>query len=86
MLVHPEDPDPIKADRIVDQQLLPGVDTGVLTVCHDAPSDAATRAIDMRSMTTDFSAQSTADLLSLDRGVGDELVSWRHTCPHPGHR
>jgi len=53
----------------------PAARTASLAVCQDAPSPSATRAIESRSMTTDFSAQSTAALLSFDRGAATELVS-----------
>jgi len=57
-----------------------------LTVCHEAPSEAATRAIDSRSMTTDFSAHSTACRDSFARGAAAAVVSCRHTCPQPEQR
>ncbi len=38
----------------------PAARTASLTVCHEVPSPAATRAIDSRSSTTDFNAHNTA--------------------------
>jgi hypothetical protein len=49
--------------------------TASLTACHDAPSDAATRAIETRSMTTASNAHNTACVVSFDRGAAAELVS-----------
>ena len=53
----------------------PASRTASLTVCHDAPSEPATRAIDRRSMTTDFSAHSTAARVSLALGAAVAVVS-----------
>jgi len=53
----------------------PAPRTASLTVCHDAPRPSATRAIESRSMTTDFNAHNTASRDNLHRGVAAKLVS-----------
>ncbi|TDS82315.1 hypothetical protein EV640_1182 [Nesterenkonia aurantiaca] len=57
----------------------PAASTASLTVCQAAPRLAAIRVIDMWSMTSDFSAQSTAWRLSFARGAAACLVSCRQT-------
>ena len=64
----------------------PAVSTASLTVCHEAARAAATRAIDILSMTTDFSAHSTACLLSFARGAAAWDVSCRQTLAQSAHR
>ncbi len=64
----------------------PVVRTASLTVCQDTPSPAAIRAVDIRSMTTLFSARITACVESFALGAAAAVVSWCQTCPQPEQR
>jgi hypothetical protein len=55
--------------------------TASSTVCQDAQSPAAIRAIDIRSMTTLFNAHITACVESFALGAAAAVVSWCQTCP-----
>ena len=51
----------------------------MLAVFQATPSPAAIREIDIRSMTRDFNAHTTACRVSFERASAAGRVSWRHT-------
>ncbi len=80
VLVHADHPHPVQAVGIVDEQLPPGGKDRVVDGVPGRAEPAATRAIDSRSSTTDFSAHNTAtagDACGRDVGESEDFTGAR---------